>query len=69
MEELYELVENLKSYLDNLDDIKNIKDINKNLSKDVRAIAWMYSKALIPPTYIILRILSNNITKLSIRIL
>lgn len=34
MEELYELVENLKSYLDNLDDIKNIKDINKNLSKD-----------------------------------
>lgn len=34
MEELYELVENLKSYLDNLDDIKNIKDINKKLSKD-----------------------------------
>ena len=34
MEELYELVENLKSYLDNLNDIKNIKDINKNLSKD-----------------------------------
>ena len=34
MNELYELVENLKSYLDNLDDIKNIKDINKNLSKD-----------------------------------
>ena len=34
MNELYELVENLKSYLDNLNDIKNIKDINKNLSKD-----------------------------------
>ena len=34
MEELYELVENLKSYLDNLEDIKNIKDINNKLSNN-----------------------------------
>lgn len=34
MEELYELVDNLKSYLDNLEDIKKIKDINNKLSNN-----------------------------------
>lgn len=60
MDELYELVDNLKSYLDNLEDIKNIKDINNKLSnnKDLLNKIDLYRKT----SYINLKkeILSNK---------